>query len=116
MSSIANMIHTAKVKDRRIHWDNREIVQHGINSDAIKLDLDPEFSGLDRIEVWLTTDAIAPEAFEVARDGLLVIPERFMEVPGRLGVAVVAKGEGTRIVMMKSGSDLMVTPCGQEVM
>lgn len=39
-----------------------------------------------------------------------------MEVPGRLGVAVVAKGEGTRIVTMKSGSDLMVTPCGQEVM
>lgn len=100
-------VHTATVRDRRIHWDNREIVQHGINSDAIKL---------DRIEVWLTTDAIAPEAFEVARDGLLVIPERFMEVPGRLGVAVVAKGEGTRIVTMKSGSDLMVTPCGQEVM
>lgn len=116
MNNTANMIHTAKVRDRRIHWDNREIVQHGINSDAVMLDLDSEFSELDRIEVWLTTDTIEPEAFEVARDGLLVIPERFMEVPGRLGVAVVAKGENARIITMKSGSDLMVIPCGQEVM
>lgn len=64
-------VHTATVRDRRIHWNNREIVQHGINSDAIKLDLDPEFSGLDRIEVWLTTDAIAPEAFEDALNAYL---------------------------------------------
>lgn len=42
-------VHIASVRSRRIAWDVREVVQHGLNADRVELSLDPEWRACDRI-------------------------------------------------------------------
>lgn len=38
-----SLVHTAQVRARKIAWDGREVIQHGLLSDYIALDLDAEW-------------------------------------------------------------------------
>lgn len=43
------LVHTATVRGRRLSWDVREVVQHGMNADRVELSLDDEWRACDRI-------------------------------------------------------------------
>ena len=59
-----SLVHTAQVRSRKIAWDGREVVQHGLLSDYIALDLDAEWRECDRIQAVLA-GAVAPSMASV---------------------------------------------------
>lgn len=42
-------VHIASVRGRRLSWDVREVVQHGMNADRVELSLDDEWRACDSI-------------------------------------------------------------------
>ena len=104
--------HTAQVRGRKIAWDVREVVQHGLNSDVIKLDLDAEWRECDRIQAVL---AGAGEPVRIlVEGGGFNLPSSLMERTGAIRMCLIGYvGESARIVTAKEAKPLTVVESGE---
>ena len=106
------IVHTARVRGRRIAWDRREVVQHGLNADAVALDLDDEWRECDRIQAVLA-GAGGPIRILV-EGGSFPIPSALMEAPGAVRMCLMGHvGEAVRIVTAKEAAPLTVVESGE---
>ena len=107
-----SLVHTAQVRARKIAWDGREVVQHGLLSDYIALDLDAEWRGCDHIQAVL---AGAGEPVRIlVEGGGFNIPSTLMESPGAVRMCLVGYvGETARIVTAKEAKPLIVVESGE---
>lgn len=106
------LVHTAQVRGRRIAWDRREVVQHGLNADAVVLDLDEEWRECDRIQAVL---AGAGEPVRIlVEGGGFNIPSSLMERTGAIRMCLIGYvGETARIVTAKEAKPLTVVESGE---
>lgn len=105
-------IHTAQVRGRRIAWNRREVVQHGLNADAVVLDLDEEWRECDRIQAVLA-GAGGPIRI-LAEGGRFNLPSALMEAPGAIRMCLMGHvGEAVRIVTAKEAAPLTVVESGE---
>lgn len=104
--------HTAQVRGRKIAWDVREVVQHGLNADTVQLDLDAEWRACDRIQAVL---AGAGEPVRIlVEGGGFNIPSSLMETPGTIRMCLLGHvGETVRIVTAKEAAPLVVVESGE---
>lgn len=107
-----SLVHTAQVRARKIAWDGREVVQHGLNSDYIALDLDTEWRECDRIQAVL---AGAGEPVRIlVEGGGFNIPSALMERTGPVRMCLIGYvGETARIVTAKEAKPLTVVESGE---
>ena len=107
-----SLVHTAQVRARKIAWDGREVVQHGLNSDYIALDLDAEWRECDRIQAVL---AGAGEPVRIlVEGGGFNIPSALMEHTGPVRMCLIGYvGESARIVTAKEAKPLTVVESGE---
>lgn len=105
------LIHDVIVKDRALTATPRVVVQHGVNSDAIRLALDDEYGMLDTVSIVFVTRY---DQLSVPWKGTPVpIPQTMMDEPGEIGLVVVGrKGDDTRIVTRRMDSPLIVVESG----
>lgn len=105
-------LHTAQVRGRRIAWNRREVVQHGLNADAVVLDLDEEWLECDRIQAVL---AGAGEPVRIlVEGGRFDLPSALMEAPGAIRMCLMGHvGEAVRIVTAKEAKPLTVVESGE---
>lgn len=104
--------HIASVRSRRIAWDVREVVQHGLNADAVVLDLDEEWRECDRIQAVLA-GAGGPIRI-LAEGGRFNLPSALMEAPGAIRMCLMGHvGEAVRIVTAKEAAPLTVVESGE---
>lgn len=104
--------HIASVRSRRIAWDVREVVQHGLNADSVALDLDAEWRGCDRIQAVL---AGAGEPVRIlVEGGGFNLPSSLMERTGPVRMCLIGYvGETARIVTAKEAKPLTVVESGE---
>lgn len=104
--------HIASVRSRRIAWDVREVVQHGLNADRVELSLDPEWQECDSIVAVLAKTGA--QAFRVdARDGFF-LPSTLMEETGPLRMCLIGyAGDSLRVVTAKETAPLVVVESGE---
>ena len=104
--------HIASVRSRRIAWDVREVVQHGLNADSVALDLDAEWRACDRIQAVL---AGAGEPVRIlVEGGGFNIPSSLMERTGPVRMCLIGYvGESARIVTAKEVAPLVVVESGE---
>lgn len=107
-----SLVHTAQVRGRRIAWDGREVVQHGLLSDYIALDLDAEWRECDRIQAVL---AGAGEPVRIlVEGGGFNLPSSLMERTGAIRMCLIGYvGESARIVTAKEAKPLTVVESGE---
>ena len=107
-----SLVHTAQVRGRKIAWDGREVVQHGLNSDYVSLDLDAEWRECDRIQAVLA-DAGEPVRILVEGGGFN-IPSSLMKRTGPVRMCLIGYvGESARIVTAKEAKPLVVVESGE---
>jgi hypothetical protein len=104
--------HTAQVRGRKIAWDVREVVQHGLLSDYIALDLDAEWRECDRIQAVL---AGAGESVRIlVEGGGFNLPSSLMERTGAIRMCLIGYvGGSARIVTAKEAKPLTVVESGE---
>lgn len=110
------LLHTATVRGRAISWDKREVVQHGIDSDRISLDLDDEFAACETVYVVFWSAACkTSKPYAPGPDGSIPIPSSFMEQVGPIAVCVVGYTTGgtSRLVTKQERAPLTVVESGQ---
>lgn len=107
-----SLVHTAQVRSRKIAWDGREVVQHGLLSDYIALDLDAEWRECDRIQAVL---AGAGEPVRIlVEGGGFNLPSSLMERTGPVRMCLIGYvGESARIVTAKEVAPLVVVESGE---
>ena len=107
-----SLVHTAQVRSRKIAWDGREVVQHGLNSDYVSLDLDAEWRECDRIQAVL---AGAGEPVRIlVEGGGFNLPSALMERTGPVRMCLIGYvGETARIVTAKEVAPLVVVESGE---
>ena len=107
-----SLVHTAQVRARKIAWDGREVVQHGLNSDYVSLDLDAEWRGCDRIQAVL---AGAGEPVRIlVEGGGFNIPSALMERTGPVRMCLIGYADDSvRIVTAKEAAPLVVVESGE---
>lgn len=107
-----SLVHTAQVRARKIAWDGREVIQHGLLSDYIALDLDAEWRECDRIQAVL---AGAGEPVRIlVEGGGFNIPSALMERTGPVRMCLIGYvGETARIVTAKEAKPLTVVESGE---
>lgn len=106
--------HKATVRGRRIEWDDREVVQHGVNVDAISLDLDAEWGRCDDVVVFVKAPHM-PESVKLKWLGEpMPIPAELMSETCVLATCVVGfgPGEGERLVTAAEGAPLSIEQAG----
>ena len=107
-----SLVHTAQVRARKIAWDGREVVQHGLLSDYIALDLDAEWRACDRIQAVLA-GAGDPVRILVEGGGFN-LPSALMERTGAIRMCLIGYvGESARIVTAKEAKPLTVMESGE---
>ena len=106
--------HIASVRSRRIAWDVREVVQHGLNADVIKLDLDAEWRECDAISVVLCDSSLRePKRFAVGADRTLALPPSMLAETGPFSTCVIGYTGGVqRIVTAQERYPLVVVGSG----
>lgn len=107
-----SLVHTAQVRARKIAWDGREVIQHGLLSDYIALDLDAEWRECDRIQAVL---AGAGEPVRIlVEGGGFNLPSSLMERTGAIRMCLIGYvGESARIVTAKEVAPLVVVESGE---
>lgn len=107
-----SLVHTAQVRSRKIAWDGREVIQHGLLSDYIALDLDAEWRECDRIQAVL---AGAGEPVRIlVEGGGFNLPSALMERTGPVRMCLIGYvGETARIVTAKEAKPLTVVESGE---
>ena len=104
--------HIASVRSRRIAWDVREVVQHGLNADRVELSLDPEWQECDSIVAVLAK--AGADAFRVDASHGFYLPSALMEEPGPLRMCLIGyAGDALRVVTAKETAPLVVVKSGE---
>lgn len=104
--------HIASVRSRRIAWDVREVVQHGLNADRVELALDAEWQECDSIVAVLAKSG--QQAFRVDAAGGFYLPSALMEEPGPLRMCLIGyAGDSLRVVTAKEVAPLVVVESGE---
>lgn len=104
--------HIASVRSRRIAWDVREVVQHGLNADRVELSLDPEWQECDSIVAVLAK--AGADAFRVDASHGFFLPSALMEEPGPLRMCLIGyAGDALRVVTAKEAAPLCVVESGE---
>lgn len=105
------LVHTAEVRGRRISVRPREVVQHGVNSDAVALDADAEWDGFDRVTVVMSKGG-ASTAIPYAGEPV-PIPFELMEEPGAIYLTAIGRtGSDVRVVTARMPLPLTVVESG----
>lgn len=106
------LVHRARVRRREVACAPREVVQHGVNSDAVELDLDGEWSGLARVTLVMSGEA---GSYAYPWEGTPVpVPWELMEGTGPLLLTVVGRtGADVRVVTERMAMPLQVVPSGE---
>lgn len=105
------LIHDVTIHDRTITASPRLIVQNGVNSDALRLIPDEEFSGT------------GPVTLVIARDGRstaipwlgtpIPVPGDMLQEPGEIRLTAICRpDDGTRIVTRSMESPMLVVRSG----
>lgn len=105
-------VHTLVVRDHEIKCCDPIIVENSMGHDAIQLDLDSEWDGLD-VNVVLVGPDYAP--YDVIWDGEPVtVPAALVDEPRWLPVGVVGYGDGGKVRVLTARADklLKVVPSG----
>ena len=104
-------VHTLVVRGHRVDCCDREIVANGIGHDAIQLDLDGSWDGLD---VAVTLGGSYGATSLVWEGEPVVVPASLIDSPGYLpvGVAGYADGGSVRVLTAKADRLLAVVPSG----
>lgn len=104
--------HIASVRSRRIAWDVREVVQHGLNADRVELSLDAEWQQCDSIVAVLAK--AGADAFRVDASHGFFIPSALMEETGPLRMCLIGyAGDALRVVTAKETAPLVVVESGE---
>lgn len=106
--------HTAQVRGRKIAWDKREVVQHGLNADRIKFDLDSEFRGCDSYQVVLCGPSLeSPKRYIPDKDMTVAVPPSLMESTGPVSTCLLGYvGGEVRVVTAQERYPLVVVESG----
>ena len=106
--------HTAQVRGRKIAWDKREVVQHGLNADRIKFDLDAEFSCCDSYQVVLCGPSLeSPKRYIPDKDMTVAVPPSLMESTGPVSTCLLGYvGGEVRVVTAQERYPLVVVESG----
>lgn len=106
------ILHTATVRCRTLECEPRAVVQHGVNSDAVALDLDAEWGGAERVSLVLAKGGRATSLAWVGEP--LRIPYELMEDTGPLYLTVVGRtGSDVRVVTRRMSMPLEVVEAGE---
>lgn len=108
------LIHTAEVRGRKIAWDKREVVRHGLNADRIKFDLDAEFRACDSCQVVLCGPSLeSPKRYIPDKDMTVAVPPSLMESTGPVSTCLLGYvGGEVRIVTAQERYPLVVVESG----
>lgn len=106
------MNHELRVDCRRITCRNPRIVANGQEADTITLDLDNEWSGLEKIVLVLGERNRAVKT--VWTGEAVYVPSQLLDVPGYLPASVVGYGADglPRVTTARADSLLRVVPSG----
>lgn len=105
------LTHVATVRGRRVSVEPRTVVQHGVNADAVVLDLDDEWSGLARVTLVMSKGGLSTARTWEGEP--LAIPWDLMEEPGPLHLTVVGRtGADVRVVTERMQAPPHVVPSG----
>lgn len=106
------MIHTITVQSRRIRKvDPKRFVQHGISADELVLNLDAEWSEVDRILITLQNEAMAgPDAIAFLEwDNVtktpVTIPKIVLSEVGPLDISIIGYGDDIIRVVTEALTD-----------
>lgn len=107
------LVHEAVVRDRAITCEERDVVQHGINSDAVSLSLDGEWDQFERITLVMTNEGRSTPYTYSGEP--IHIPADFMETPGSdIHLSVVGRiGQDVRVVTQRMAMPLRVVESGR---
>ena len=105
-------MHTLVVRDHAVSCLDPDIVQHSKGHDAIQLDLDAEWDGLDVSVVMVGPDYKAVEVLYTGEP--VTIPASVCEDPRWLPVGIVGYGDGGNVRVLTARADrlLKVVPSG----
>lgn len=108
------LVHTAQVRGRKIAWDKREVVQHGLNADRIKFDLDAEFRCCDSYQVVLCGPSLeSPKRYIPDNDMTVAVPPSLMESTGPVSTCLLGYvGGEVRVVTAQERYPLVVVESG----
>ena len=105
------LVHIARVEARAISCEPRAVVQNGVNSDAIALDLDCEWESFDRVSLVVSKDG-ASTAIPWLGDPV-PIPYEAMQDEGEIFLSVIGrKGDDVRVVTRRMSAPLQVVASG----
>lgn len=105
------LVHEARVRGREVSCAPREVVQHGVNSDAVALDLDAEWEGLARVTLVMSKGGLSTALAWAGEP--VPVPYELMEEPGPLRLTVVGRsGSDVRVVTERMAMPLEVVPSG----
>lgn len=104
-------VHTLTVRGHEIRCCDPVVVANGIGHDAIQLDLD---SGWDGLDVTVTIGGSYGPTSLVWSGEPVVIPASLIDHPGFLPVGIVGYGDGGRVRVLTAAADclLKVVPSG----
>lgn len=104
-------VHTLTVRGHEIRCCDPVVVANGIGHDALQLDLDPGWDGLD---VTVTIGGSYGPTSLVWSGEPVVIPASLIDHPGFLPVGIVGYGDGGRVRVLTAAADclLKVVPSG----
>lgn len=106
------LVHVATVRGRRVSVWPRPIVQHGVNSDAVALDLDDEWADLARVTLVMSKGGLSTATTWEGEP--IAIPWDLMEEPGPLHLTVVGRsGSDVRVVTERMQAPPHVVPSGE---
>lgn len=106
------LVHLATVRGRRVSVEPRAIVQHGVNSDAVALDLDAEWDDLARVTLVMSKGGVSTAS--TWEGDPIAVPWDLMEEPGPLHLTVVGRsGSDVRVVTERMQAPPHVVPSGE---
>lgn len=105
------LVHTARVEARAVSCDPRTVVQNGVNSDAIALDLDGEWSSFERVSLVMSKGGASTSVPWLGEP--IPVPYEAMEDVGELFLTVIGRsGDDVRVVTRRMSAPLVVVESG----
>lgn len=107
------LVHRAVVKMRSVQVEPRGVVQHGIEADAVELELDDEWAELSDIRIVFSGGTGGSSAVVPYSGEQVSVPRRLMEEAGPLYLTVVGtSSDGRRVVTRRMARPMQVVPSG----
>lgn len=105
------LVHDVTVRDRTLHATPLDVVQHGVNADAIRLILDAEYLCADTVTLVLSQRSRSTAI--PWRGDPIPIPMDLMEEPGYIRLTVIGRtADDVRFVTRKMTEPLIVVESG----